>query len=135
MLGKLLQFLFLLREQLAKVVQFLHACFLSVNIKHQLLRESKAVTVFVVYDYCGHGVGVDVHEDPSIPNDPNFNGANPRIKPGMVLALEPMINMGRCDVEWLDDDWTVVAEDGLPSSHYENTVLITEGEPEILTLL
>ena len=54
---------------------------------------------------------------------------------GMTLAIEPMINMGRCDVEWLDDDWTVVTEDGSLSAHYENTVLITDGEPEILTLL
>ena len=58
-----------------------------------------------------------------------------RIQAGMTFAIEPMINMGRADVEWLDDDWTVVAEDGLPSAHYENTILITDGEPEILTLI
>ena len=57
-----------------------------------------------------------------------------RLRPGMTLAIEPMINMGTWEVEWLDDDWTVVAADGLPSAHYENTVLITDGEPEILTL-
>ena len=53
----------------------------------------------------------------------------------MTLAIEPMINMGRADVDWMDDDWTVVAQDRLPSAHYENTILITEGEPEILTML
>ena len=58
-----------------------------------------------------------------------------RLVAGMTLAIEPMINMGRADVEWLSDDWTVVAEDGLPSAHYENTILITDGEPEILTML
>ena len=52
----------------------------------------------------------------------------------MTLAIEPMINLGRADVEWLDDDWTVVAEDGLPSAHYENTILITDSEPEVLTI-
>ena len=58
-----------------------------------------------------------------------------RLQAGMTLAIEPMINLGRADVEWLDDNWTVVAEDGLASAHYENTILITDGEPEILTVL
>ena len=81
----------------------------------------------------GHGIGTSLHEDPQIPN---FAQKRRGIKlaPGMTLAIEPMINLGRYDVEWLDDDWTVVAEDGLPSAHYENTILITDGEPEILTL-
>ena len=56
------------------------------------------------------------------------------LRPGMTLAIEPMINLGTYEVEWLDDDWTVIAADGKPSAHYENTVLITDGEPEILTL-
>ena len=88
----------------------------------------------VVRELVGHGIGTNLHEDPQIPNFEQQR-KGPKLYPGMTLAIEPMINMGRCDVEWLDDDWTVVAEDGLPSSHYENTVLITEGEPEILTLL
>ncbi len=58
-----------------------------------------------------------------------------KLQPGMTLAIEPMINLGRSDVVFLDDDWTVAAEDGLPSAHYENTILITDGEPEILTLI
>ena len=87
----------------------------------------------IVRDLVGHGIGTSLHEDPQIPN---FRQRRRGIKlvPGMTLAIEPMINMGRADVEWLDDDWTVVTEDGSLSAHYENTVLITEGEPEILTL-
>lgn len=88
----------------------------------------------IVRELVGHGIGTSLHEDPQIPNFAQTK-RGPKLVPGMTLCIEPMINMGRCDVEWLDDDWTVVAEDGLPSSHYENTILITEGEPEILTLL
>jgi len=88
----------------------------------------------IVRELVGHGIGTSLHEDPQIPNF-RQKRKGLRLQPGMTLAIEPMINMGRCDVEWLDDDWTVVAEDGLPSAHYENTILITEGEPEILTLL
>lgn len=86
----------------------------------------------IVRDLVGHGIGTALHEDPQIPN---FAMKKKGIKlvPGMTLAIEPMINIGRADVEWLDDDWTVVTEDGSLSAHYENTVLITEGEPEILT--
>lgn len=87
----------------------------------------------VVEDLVGHGIGRALHEDPQIPNFPQQRRGI-RLMPGMTLAIEPMINIGRCDVEWLDDDWTVVTEDGSLSAHYENTVLITDGEPEILTL-
>lgn len=87
----------------------------------------------VVRDLVGHGIGTKLHEDPQIPNF-RQKRRGLLLKAGMTLAIEPMINMGRYDVEWLDDDWTVVAEDGLPSAHYENTVLITTGDPEILTL-
>ncbi len=88
----------------------------------------------IVRELVGHGIGTALHEDPQIPNFKQ-NRRGPKLAAGMTLAIEPMINMGRADVEWLDDDWTVVAEDGLPSAHYENTILITEGEPEILTIL
>ncbi|MCR4867197.1 MAG: type I methionyl aminopeptidase [Lachnospiraceae bacterium] len=88
----------------------------------------------IVRELVGHGIGTHLHEDPQIPNF-RQNKRGPKLYPGMTLAIEPMINLGRADVEWLDDDWTVVAEDGLPSAHYENTILITDGEPEILTLL
>ena len=86
----------------------------------------------VVEDYCGHGVGLDVHEDPSVPNCP-FRGANPRIKAGMVLAIEPMINLGTGDVELLDDGWTVVTADGEVSCHEEHTVAVFEDHTEVLT--
>ncbi|MBR5359566.1 MAG: type I methionyl aminopeptidase [Lachnospiraceae bacterium] len=88
----------------------------------------------IVRELVGHGIGTALHEDPQIPNF-RQNRRGPKLAAGMTLAVEPMINMGRADVEWLDDNWTVVAEDGLPSSHYENTILITDGEPEILTIL
>ena len=87
----------------------------------------------IVRDLTGHGIGTSLHEDPAIPNFAQKRKGI-RLQPGMTLAIEPMINLGRADVEWLDDDWTVVAEDGLPSAHYENTILITDGEPEILTI-
>ena len=87
----------------------------------------------VVRDLVGHGIGTSLHEDPQIPNFAQRRRGI-RLQPGMILAIEPMINMGRADVCWLDDDWTVVTEDGMLSAHYENTVLITEGEPELLTL-
>lgn len=87
----------------------------------------------IVRDLVGHGIGTSLHEDPQIPN---FRQRRKGVKlvPGMTLAVEPMINLGRSDVEWLEDDWTVVTEDGSISAHYENTILITEGDPEILTL-
>lgn len=88
----------------------------------------------IVTDLVGHGIGTALHEAPQIPNFAQRRRGI-KLQPGMTLAIEPMINMGRPDVEWLDDDWTVVTEDGSLSAHYENTVLITDGEPEILTLL
>lgn len=87
----------------------------------------------VVRDLVGHGIGTHLHEEPEVPN---FVQKRKGIKlmPGMTLAIEPMINAGRPDVVWLDDEWTVVTDDGTLSAHYENTILITEGEPEILSL-
>jgi methionyl aminopeptidase len=85
----------------------------------------------VVRDYCGHGVGFSLHEDPQVPNYPH--GANPRMNNGMVLAVEPMINTGTGDVEVLDDGWTVVTADGMFSAHWEHTAAIFNGKTEILT--
>ena len=87
----------------------------------------------VVRDLVGHGIGTSLHEDPQIPNFRQWKRGI-RLKAGMTLAIEPMINMGSYGVEWLDDDWTVVTADGSLSAHYENTVLITQGEQEIHTL-
>ena len=87
----------------------------------------------VVRDLCGHGIGTALHEAPEIPNyEVGRKGVT--LRPGMTLAIEPMINIGTHEVDWLDDDWTVVTRDGSLSAHYENTILITEGEPRILSL-
>lgn len=87
----------------------------------------------VVRELVGHGIGTHLHEDPQIPNF-SQKKRGIRLQAGMTLAIEPMINAGTYEVKWLDDDWTVVSKDGSLSAHYENTVLITNGEPEILTL-
>ena len=87
----------------------------------------------VVRDLVGHGIGTSLHEDPQIPNF-RQKRRGIRLVPGMTLAVEPMITAGTWEVEWLDDDWTVVTKDGSLGAHYENTILITEGDPEILTL-
>ena len=87
----------------------------------------------VVRELCGHGIGTHLHEDPNIPNYPMLR-KGPKLKAGMTLAIEPRINMGTERVKWLDDEWTVVTADGKLSAHYENTVLITDGEPILLTL-
>lgn len=87
----------------------------------------------VVKDLCGHGIGTALHEAPEIPNY-EMGRKGPKLKAGMTLAIEPMINIGSWEVNWLDDEWTVVTRDGSLSAHYENTVLITEDEPKLLTL-
>lgn len=87
----------------------------------------------VVRDLCGHGIGTHLHESPEIPNY-EMNRKGLKLRAGMTLAIEPMLNIGTWEVDWLDDDWTVVSRDGSLSAHYENTVLITEGEPKLLTL-
>jgi methionyl aminopeptidase len=86
----------------------------------------------VVREFVGHGVGKKMHEEPQIPNYGKA-GDGPKLKPGMTLAIEPMINAGVSEVQMLSDGWTVVSADGQPSAHFEHTVLVTEGEPEILT--
>jgi methionyl aminopeptidase len=86
----------------------------------------------VVKEFVGHGVGRHLHEEPQIPNY-RSPGATAKLKAGMTLAIEPMVNMGRAAVKVLDDDWTVVTADHSPSAHFEHTVLVTKGEPEILT--
>lgn len=86
----------------------------------------------VVRPYCGHGVGLSLHEDPEVPNYVG-RGPNPRLKPGMVIAIEPMINLGGDDVDVLDDDWTVVTADRSISAHFEHTVAILADKTEVLT--
>lgn len=87
----------------------------------------------VVRDLCGHGIGTKLHESPEIPNY-EMNRRGVKLKAGMTLAIEPMINMGSWKVDWLDDEWTVVTRDHSLSAHYENTVLVTEDGPKILSL-
>ena len=87
----------------------------------------------IVRDLVGHGIGTSLHEDPQIPNFAQKKHGI-KLQAGMTLAVEPMISLGTYEVEFLDDDWTCVTTDGSPPAHYENTILITDGDPEILTL-
>ena len=86
----------------------------------------------VVREFVGHGVGRELHEEPQVPNY-RPQGKTPILEPGMILAIEPMVNLGTGRVRILEDGWTVITEDRLPSAHFEHTVLITDGEPELLT--
>jgi methionyl aminopeptidase len=87
----------------------------------------------VVQDWCGHGIGSQMHEDPQVPNH-HMPKRGPRLERGMTLAVEPMVNEGKEDVEVLENNWTIVTKDGKYSAHYENTILITDSDPEIMTL-
>ncbi len=87
---------------------------------------------YVVREFVGHGVGSELHEDPQIPNYGRA-GHGPRLKPGMTLAIEPMVNMGTASIKMMSDGWTVITADRKPSAHIEHTVLVTDGDPEILT--
>jgi methionyl aminopeptidase len=102
------------------------------DVSHAIEKHVQSAGFAVVREFVGHGVGRKLHEDPQIPNYGRA-GTGPRLKPGMTLAIEPMVNVGRSDVRILEDKWTVVTGDGKLSSHFEHTVLVTEGEPEILT--
>jgi methionyl aminopeptidase len=87
----------------------------------------------VVREFVGHGVGRSMHEEPQVPNFDDGNKHSPKLRPGMVIAIEPMVNAGRPEVKILKDGWTVLTRDGSLSAHFEHSVLITDGEPEILT--
>jgi methionyl aminopeptidase len=102
---------------------------------------SRAIQTFVeangfsiVREFVGHGVGRTMHEEPQIPNFVDGK-SSPKLRPGMTIAIEPMVNAGRPSVKILNDGWTVVTQDGSLSAHFEHTVLVTEGDPEILTCL
>lgn len=103
------------------------------DISSAIQKKAESEGFSVVRDLVGHGVGRAMHEEPQIPNYGEA-GRGPRLAQGMVFAIEPMINQGTYDVKVLLDNWTVVTLDGKLSSHYENTVVITDGEPELLTL-
>lgn len=103
------------------------------DISHAIQHYAESKKTNVVRELVGHGVGQKLHEEPQIPN---FGAPHrgPKLQAGMVFAIEPMVNLGQCEVSIMEDGWTVVTKDALPSAHFEHTVLITEGKPEILTL-
>jgi methionyl aminopeptidase len=103
-----------------------------VDISRAVQAHVEANGFSVVREFVGHGVGRKVHEDPQIPNFVD-DKPSPRLRAGMTLAIEPMVNAGGAPVKMLKDGWTVVTQDGKPSAHFEHTILVTEGEPEILT--
>ena len=103
------------------------------DISHAIQTYVESNGFSVVRSFVGHGVGAQLHEEPEVPNF-GAAGRGPRLIPGMTLAIEPMVNQGVFDVKVLKDNWTTVTADGKLSAHYENTVLITDGEPEILTV-
>ena len=103
------------------------------DISHAIQTYVESNGYSVVRAFVGHGVGAQLHEEPEVPNF-GAPGHGPRLLPGMTLAIEPMVNMGTHEVRVLKDRWTTVTADGKLSAHYENTVLITDGEPEILTV-
>ena len=106
-----------------------HLCDIAAAIDSHASRHGYGV----VRDLCGHGIGTDLHEPPQIPNY-KMDRKGVKLRAGMTLAVEPMINAGRYEVVWLDNEWTVVTRDGSLSAHYENTILITGDGPEILSL-
>ncbi len=103
------------------------------DISRAVFEHATANGFGVVREYCGHGTGFAMHEDPQVPNYVG-SGPNPRLKEGMVLAIEPMVNAGTGDIELLDDGWTVVTGDGRDSAHFEHTVVVRRDGVEILTL-
>ena len=121
------------RESFFKGIEFAKAGHHLHEISAAIGNYAESFGYGVVRDMVGHGIGTALHEDPQIPNFAQKRRGI-RLVPGMTLAIEPMIDAGTWEVEWLDDDWTVVTADGSLAAHYENTVLITDGEPEILTL-
>ncbi|AOY75083.1 type I methionyl aminopeptidase [Clostridium formicaceticum] len=104
------------------------------DISHAIQAYVEKEGFSVVRNYVGHGIGTKMHEEPQVPNY-GPPGKGPRLQSGMVLAIEPMINAGTYEVKVLSDGWTVITLDGKYSAHYEHTIAITNGEPEILTVL
>ena len=132
-------------EQAQKLINVTKECFFKgvekaivgnrlTDISYDVQQYVEAAGFSVVRDYVGHGIGRKVHEDPEVPNF-GRPGRGPKLQQGMVLAIEPMVNIGEYHVKTLGDDWTVVTADGTLSAHYENTVAILPDGPEILTLV
>lgn len=102
------------------------------DISHAVETYATKYHLGVVKELVGHGIGTEMHEDPDVPNYGKA-GTGPKLKPGMVICIEPMLNLGSAAVGILDDDWTIVTEDGSSAAHYEHTILVTEDGYEILT--
>ncbi|MDD4101799.1 MAG: type I methionyl aminopeptidase [Kiritimatiellae bacterium] len=102
------------------------------DVSHAIETTAKASGCSVVREFVGHGIGRELHEDPQVPNF-GAAGRGPMLRSGMTLAIEPMVNLGRPEVSVLDDKWTVVTRDGLPSAHFEHTVAVVEGGVEVLS--
>jgi methionyl aminopeptidase len=120
------------RESLNKGIQAMVAGNRIGDIGHAVQSYVEARGFSVVRDFTGHGIGRHLHEKPEVPNY-GQPGSGMKLRPGMVLAVEPMVNQGTYEVDLLDDDWTAVTLDNKLSAHFEHTVLITEGGPEVLT--
>ena len=125
------------RECFFEGIKFARVGYRVSDISKAIQQYAEANGYSVVRDYVGHGVGREMHEQPEVPNFIEIprKKPDPRLLPGMTLAIEPMVNAGGSEIKILDDGWTVVTLDGKTSAHYENTVLITEDEPEILTVV
>jgi len=119
-------------ESLAAGIEHLRAGGRISDVGHAVQQVVEAAGFSVVREYVGHGVGRALHEDPQIPNH-GQPGRGPLIRPGLVVAVEPMVNMGDWRTEVLEDDWTVVTADGSLSAHFEHTIAVTEHGPEVLT--
>ena len=104
------------------------------DISHAIQKHVEENGFAVVRDYVGHGIGRQMHEDPQVPNF-GIPGRGPRLRPGMALAIEPMVNLGTYEVTTLSDDWTVVTKDRKQSAHFEHSIVVTENGPKILTKL
>ncbi len=102
------------------------------DVGHAIQSQAEGASYSVVRQFVGHGIGHQMHELPQVPNY-GRKGRGPRLLPGMVFAIEPMVNVGGPKVQMLDDEWTAVTADGSLSAHFEHTVLVTDGEPEVLT--
>lgn len=121
------------RESFFEGIKFARVGYRLTDISHAIQVCAENAGFSVIRDFVGHGVGRDMHEDPQIPNY-GKPGKGPRLVAGMVFAIEPMICQGDYEVDTLLNDWTVVTADGKLAAHYENTVVINDGEPELLTL-
>jgi methionyl aminopeptidase len=121
------------RESLNYGISFARAGNRVGDISNAVERFIKRHNYGIVRDFVGHGVGKSMHEPPQIPNY-GRRGSGALLKPGMCLAIEPMINLGTSKVDMLDDGWTAVTKDRKNSAHFEHTVLVTNGDPEILTI-